>query len=150
MDERGQKQPMCNVTFRDAAAEWKKGFLEWESGVRPDYCGEESRNLEYWEWEGPPPGPREAYRPWRDEEATWWQVWETVSDGTPVTPPFPLVEKLIDYLVIYGDEWDQRAGRGGWSRANAEAFCRDGWAPSIVVVNGRVFDGAREMGDWQT
>jgi hypothetical protein len=24
----------------------------------------------------------------RDKEATWFQAWKTVTEGTPVTPPF--------------------------------------------------------------
>ena len=31
-----------------------------------------------------------------------WQVWETVSGGSPVTPVFASAEELIDYLVENG------------------------------------------------
>lgn len=54
------------------------------------------------------PPEREYYRSWKDEDATWFQVWETVSEGTPVTPPFATKEELIDYLVANGDFWDQK------------------------------------------
>lgn len=50
---------------------------------------------------GPP--QRACYCPWKPEDATWLQVWETVSEGTPVTPPFATRQELVDYLVQHGD-----------------------------------------------
>ena len=81
---------------------------------------------------------------WADgiRKATWWQVYETVSEGTPVSPPFATPDELIDYLVAHGDFWDQQRRERGdtimnndpWSREQAEAFVRGpGWAPSMVV-----------------
>lgn len=123
-------QPMYDRTFAAAVAEWKAGFAKWEEGNRPEDCEDE-----YWEYEGAPP-EREYYRPWSDEEATWFQVWETVSEGTPVTPPFATREELVAHLVANGDDWDQKRGDGGWSRAAAEKFVGEGWAPSMISVTG--------------
>ena len=100
----GQKgfQPMFDSKFEDAAEDWK-------AGERPSYYSEEEGEPkpEFWEYHGMPP-EREDYRSWKDEDATWFQVWETVSEGTPVTPPFATKEELIDYLVANGDFWDQK------------------------------------------
>lgn len=126
-------QPMYDRRFEDAAAKWKAEFLKWEAGERPDYCSEENRTLEFWEWNGEPPD-RTYYRTWRDEEATWFQVWETVSEGTPVTPPFATKDELIDYLATNGDFWDQKRGDGPWDRAAAAKFVGSGWAPTFVVT----------------
>lgn len=52
-----------------------------------------------------------------------WQVWETVSEGSPVTPVFATAELLIDYLV----ESD------GWQRDSAVRFVKAAWAPSLIV-----------------
>lgn len=76
---------------------------------------------------------KERYEPPAGEG---WQVWETVSEGSPVTPVFPTKEALIEYLVQNGDLWDQKRGDGGWSRKNAEHFVNQGWSPSGVVVDG--------------
>ena len=141
-------QPMFNKTFEEAAADWKAGYAAWERGERPDYCGEESKALEFWEYDDGPPD-REYYRPWKDEEATWVQIWETVSEGTPVTPPFATKAELVDYLATNGDFWDQKRGHGPWKRKAAEEFVEAGWAPSMVMVGtpegGKIFmarDGA--------
>jgi hypothetical protein len=86
--------------------------------------------------ESAPPNP-DSYRPKFQTEPTWYQVYETVSEGTPVTPPFATKEELVNYLVEHGDFWDQRRGHGGWSRENAERFVGAGWAPSLVTVVSR-------------
>jgi hypothetical protein len=128
----GRLQPMFDETFEKAAAEWKAEFAKWESGERDSYCSEESKTLEYWEWNGGPPH-RAYYRPWKDEEAVWFQVWETVSEGTPVSPPFATEAELVDYLATNGDFWDQKRGDGPWERAAAASFVGSGLAPSLVV-----------------
>ena len=144
-------QPMRDTTFEDAAAEWKAEFMKWDSGERPAYCSDDSQNMEFWEYEGGPPD-REYHRPWKDEEATWFQVWETVSEGTPVTPPFATQDELIDYLVANGDFWDQRRRAEGssvmncdpWSREDAESFVKgSGWAPSMVMDEKGLRPGVR-------
>lgn len=132
-------QPMYDDTFENAAAEWKREFAEWESGKRPDYCDDESSKLEFWEWHGTHPD-RKYYRPWKNEEATWFQLWETVSEGTPVSPAFEERQELADYLAVNGDYWDQKRGLGGWGQKSADAFVWVGWAPSMIVSNGKVID----------
>ncbi len=132
---------MFDETFGDAAAEWKEGLAAWERGERPDYCGEESRKLEYWEWNGHPPD-RAYYRPWKDEEATWYQLWETVSEGTPVSPPFATQEELIAHLAAHGDGGWGASSPGGWGIERARRFVmNEGWAPSMVVSDGRIVSG---------
>lgn len=136
-------QPMLSSRFEDAVAEWKAEFAKWEAGERPEGYG----YLEFWEYWGMPPD-RRKYRPWANEEATWYQVWETVSEGTPVTPPFATREELIVYLVANGDFWDQlrrkERSRGipqimscePWSRETAENFVNGRGRACSFVING--------------
>lgn len=133
----GRLQPMFDDRFETAVANWKTEFAKWENGERPDYCNDESKTLEFWEWDGGPPD-RAYYRPWKDEDATWLQIWETVSEGTPVTPPFATAVELVDYLAAHGDFWDQKRGDGPWDRANAEKFVNDRWAPSFMVIDSQI------------
>lgn len=79
-------------------------------------------------------GPRsEDYAQFEGAPCDWWQVYETVSEGTPVSPAFATPEELIEHLVANGDDWDQQRGNGGWSRKAAEAFVNEaGWAPSFI------------------
>ncbi len=64
-------------------------------------------------------------------EGEGWQVWETVSEGSPVSPAFATGEELIDWLS------SEAAGREQCARESAEAFVKgSGWVPSMVAVPG--------------
>lgn len=131
----GDLQPMFNERFDNKFAEWLTHFDRLRRGELDD-VERKHYPLGLADWlqdEGQPPDPK-YYRPWKDEEATWFQVWETVTEGTPITPPFATPEELVDYLVANGDFWDQHRGTGGWDRKNALSFVSKGWAPSMVLV----------------
>jgi hypothetical protein len=119
-------RPLYDKPFREVAAEWKADYAAWERGERPGYFdAAESGHLEFWEWENGPPD-REDYRPdWPEGAATAYQMYETVSEGTPVSPVFATEAEIVEWLV----------GQGR-TRHAAEQFVRAGWAPSLVVVNG--------------
>jgi hypothetical protein len=91
------------------------------------------------------------YAQYEGKPLDWWQAYETVSEGTPVSPAFATPEELIEYLVANGDYWDQeRRDRGsstkqGYSRAAAEAFVRCGWAPSAIMAGGKLHEGAEGL-----
>ena len=136
-------QPLYDESFADVARKWKDDYAAWERGERPEYCSEEFGRLEYWEYDGNPPS-RDYYRPsWQPEDATWYQVYETVSEGTPVSPPFATQNELIEYLVEHGDFWDERRGDKGWSRNAAEHFVKS--APSLIVSEHGVESGVEGM-----
>jgi hypothetical protein len=63
-----------------------------------------------------------------------WQVWETVSEGSPITPVFATREELVGHLVSVM----------GWRPDAAETFTSDGWAPSLVMAGGQVMKGAED------
>jgi hypothetical protein len=100
-------------------------------------------------WGGGPQS--ENYAQYDGKPLDWWQAYETVSEGTPVSPAFATPEELIEYLAANGDFWDQRrmaegrGGKAGYSRAAAEAFVRGGWAPSMIIANGKCHEGAEGL-----
>lgn len=153
---RMRKQPMHRGTYAEARAEWLDGLRKWEAGEDPDrekYKNDDGSYQDWWEWNGGPPD-RAYYETWERNEATWFQLWETVSEGSPVTPPFSTKEELAQYLASHGDEWDQQRclnrddcrlfgmeyGKPGWGIERAHAFVNAGWAPSMVVTNGKVLE----------
>jgi hypothetical protein len=155
-------QSMFDENYSDARAEWLEGLRAWEAGEDKDreaYKNDDGTYMDYWEWSGAPP-TRAYYRPWNDDEATWFQLWETVSEGTPVTPPFATQQELADYLAVNGDEWDQSCcndphscalfgltpGKPGWGKEQAEKFVFGaGWAPSMVITGGRLMSGVEAV-----
>lgn len=133
---------MLDQTFAAAVAEWEEGHRRWNAGedpAREQYKNDDGSYQSYAEWNGDKPDDPYYYRPWQDHEATWFQLWETVSEGSPVSPPFATLEELAQHLAKHGDQWDQRRGHGGWGIARARAFCEAGWAPSMMVADGVLY-----------
>jgi hypothetical protein len=135
-DEQGNFIAMYDQDYESRAHEWLQNCVAWDNSTHQDILDDPEMKQKfpfYWEWEGTPPNP-DSYRPKFETKPTWFQVYETVSEGTPVTPPFATKEELVNYLVQHGDFWDQHLGDGGWSRKNAENFVNAGYAPALVTV----------------
>ena len=133
-------QPMFNRGYSEAVDEYRTEFARWRISECPAKC--EDPVAEFEAYYGPAPKP-EYYRTYRLEDATWYQLWETVSEGTPVTPPFATKDELVDYLVAHGDFWDQERRRKGvisvpvgpWKREEAESLVfGSGWRPTLMVM----------------
>lgn len=87
-------------------------YCKYCDGEGHSWPSEEVKTLyENWEKVEPPAG--EGY-----------QVWETVSEGSPISPVFPTKEALISWLL------DQ-----GYSEGAAEKFAEQGHAFSMVMVS---------------
>ena len=130
-DRYGKDIPLHDQSFDEAVKEWKEGYKAWEAGTHEYF----ESGLEFWEWGGDPP-ESQSYRPAFAEEPTWWQVYETVSAGTPATPAFATSDELIYYLCTYGDYGYQHYGYGSIpSREAATAFVDAGSVTSMVVIN---------------
>ncbi|MCW2632089.1 MAG: hypothetical protein JWR88_1051 [Pseudonocardia sp.] len=75
------------------------------------------------------PNPAEYMPVWPEGTELGWCLYQTVSEGSPITPVFPTAEALVEHLCTEGDDWDQTP----WRREAAEAMVADGWAPTFVV-----------------
>jgi len=84
-------------------------------------CDGEGIDLEFqekyenWESTEPPKGPG-------------YQVWETVSEGSPVSPVFENKDDLVFWLV----------GQG-YSEEAARKFSDSGWVPSMIMKEGEMY-----------
>ncbi len=145
-------QPMFDQQYEFAASKWKKNFKKfYKKGL------DKEKDCEFWEYDGSPPD-RDYYRPYKDNEATWFQLYETVSEGTPVSPPFATKEELADYLAEHGDFWDQDRRKTGKSPINCEPWGKaaaykfvfgSGWMPSMAISNGQILTGG-VLAAWET
>lgn len=142
-DDSGAYKPLHDETYKSAADDWKARLAAWENGQRPScFDPDKYAHYEFWEWEDNPP-KRDYYLPEFDAEPAWFQAYETVSEGTPVSPPFETESELVNYLAEHGDFWCQkRPGERPPSRKAAEAFVSGGWVPSMVLSVG---DGQSTM-----
>ena len=141
----GSYQPMRDTVYAERAREWLDECKQWDDGTHPSLVDRPELKAEipfFWEWDGGPPD-HDYYRDAWTEEPTCYQMYETVSEGTPVTPVFETEDELVDYLVNVGTFWNQK-----YSREAAEAFVKTGWAPSFVML--RAESGAMKFADGVT
>lgn len=129
-------QPQYDQTFDLAAKEWKENFLAWEAGHNACFGRprEEDEKEEYWEYNGEPPD-RAYYRPdWPEESRTHLMMYESTSEGTPISPAFETPEELARWLADNGASSfaNMTASYEDWL-----ATCKAGWAPSAMVGGGR-------------
>ena len=87
------------------------------------------------------PDPANYMPVWDDADDLGWCLYETVSEGTPVTPVFATPEELIDHLATVGQDWDQVPLR----REAAETLVRNGSSfGSMIVTGGRVLNSTTD------
>jgi len=150
----GSYQPLYDESYIESINEWIKDHLLWEKGEHPDQKDVDCKRYEHFaEWGGNPTDI-EYFRPnWKEDEMTWIQVYETVSEGTPVTPPFQTKDELINYLIENGDFLDQRRRKEGvslvscdpWTKEQAESFIHRKWAPSGILLDGKYMSGVEGL-----
>ena len=128
----GEYRPLYDEDYETAANEWLANLALWQRGEHPSQPSGYGRY--FWEYDAPPDEDTHRDRKWSADEATHFQMYETVSEGSPVTPSFATTAELVNYLVEIGDFWDQSRGTGGWKREAAKQFVETGWAPSMVVT----------------
>ena len=123
----GHYQPLHDREYEEAAIEYLSAFMAWENGHNPKRATSETRY--YWDWAGPPP-KRDYYRPKWTVEPPAYQVYENVTEGTPVSPVFQTVPALRAWLLEQGH-----------SELAADGFIAERWAPSMVVSSSGITVG---------
>ena len=76
------------------------------------------------------PSVIEAYEAWERTSppvGDGYQIWETVSEGSPISPVFATPEELADWMFINGTNLDSGISKEQWLK-----FITVGWAPSLV------------------
>lgn len=85
----------------------------------------------------------EAWEETEPPEGDGWQLWETVSEGSPISPVFPDAEGLIAWMQTSDAEW---GASGPWSEETARTFVLgSGWAPTFVGSPAGLVDGVTAM-----
>ena len=99
----GKYQPMLNKYYGDALTEWIENHNQWELGTHPDLVRDPSLKTDYpffAMWDGNAPDVDYCQtKKYKDEELTHIQLYENISEGTPVSPVFKAeeLEKLCEY-----------------------------------------------------
>lgn len=137
----GGYQPMFDETFDEALNEWLAELWWWKRGVYVYTWDTDSAVAEphdrprttaaYVERVGGPPQPEFCRPDWPKESRTHWQMYETTSEGTPISPPCATPEELARWLT------DNRASTFGNDTATYDqwlAMIRRGYAPSAIYT----------------
>ena len=107
----------------------KKEFLQMlnEKGLQ--------EALDYY---GQPPDQGDYMPDWPEDQRTHYQMYETCSEGTPISPVMESPEALAHWLA------DNDASSFGSMTATYEEWlrvCRGGWACSAVISDGVIESG---------
>jgi hypothetical protein len=95
------------------------------------------------EGHGVHPDDRAASEAWERTEppaGEGWQIWETVSEGSPITPVFATAGELAEWCVL-NKPWGTDMNYPAWRR-----FIEVGWAPSSIGTEQGVIDGVVAVG----
>ena len=129
---------------------WDIANGKWNDGYRNDYHGgwkpldgdEECDS--YAEWNGDRPDKDDYMPDFTEGEATHYQMYETVSEGTPISPVMGSPEALAKWLV------DNNANAFAGQHASYEAWLRiakGGYACTAVMEGGVVKSGVEAFND---
>lgn len=98
------------ISFLEMLEKWLEKAKAWEKGEHPDQqLGEIAHSVgaisggssfcHYWEWDEHVPDP-DYYMPyWADEERTHYQMYETTTEGTPITPVLSTQEEVARWCA---------------------------------------------------
>lgn len=93
----------------------------------------------------------EAWEPTQPPEGDGWQLWETVSEGSPISPVCAIAEDLARWMSSPAYTWGAvKTDADRPTYETALRFVMAGWAPTLVgspqpgVVSGVEFIGAQD------
>lgn len=148
VDEQGSEIPVHDG-YNKRLSVWEEENQKWTEGLRSDWKGgwrpieEEHRGMTFAEWDGERP-KKEDYMPdWPFEERTHYQMYETCTEGTPISPMMDSPEALARWLADNGASafGDQAASYEQWL-----GMIDEGSAPSMAIVGGVMQSGVALVG----
>jgi len=95
-------KPLYDKDYETAAREWIADYEAFQRGDHPDREFINACCKYYWEYDSPPDENYYRETAWTEAEATCYQVYETVSEGTPVSPVFETKDEMITWLIQQG------------------------------------------------
>lgn len=148
-DDQGNLIPLHDG-FAERLAGWNKGNAKWQEGLRDDWnggwvpIGPEIASKTYEEWDGECPTQSDYMPNWPTEERTHYQMYETCTEGTPISPVMDSPEKLARWLA------DNRASAFGSQTATYEQWLGmigEGSSPSMAIIGGVMQTGVALVGE---
>ena len=139
-DEEEHLIPLFGGSFKECAAQWDEENSQWNKGFYrligdewkpkgPDQTGT------YEEWDGARPEEHQYMPDWPEAERTHYQMYETTTEGTPISPVMETPETLARWLADNNTSAfaDMDATYDQW----LATIKRSGSTPSMVVGPGK-------------
>lgn len=107
-----------------------------------DSCGGDG-----YKWNAGNTVSRERYENWQSyepPEGDGWQLWETVSEGSPISPVFATAQGLAEHMAREGDPVH---GKGMTAQQWLKWITDSGWAPSMIGDAKGLLGGVEAMAD---
>lgn len=151
-DDKGRWIPLHSRDWLAEQAEWDEEFAQWKLGFVRSYAsdgpkyeprGADVTKVRYCDYAGRRPHEEDYMPEWPASERTHLMMYETCTEGTPISPSFATPEELARWLA------DNGASAFGYETATYEqwlATCRRGWAVSAVITSAGIVSGV-EHGD---
>jgi hypothetical protein len=148
-----QFKPLMSGPYSERVAEWTEGAAQWESGLKRDYAtnGWKPKDQDdtgtYAEYDGERPVEADYMPAFAPGTATHLMMYESTSEGTPISPALATPEELARWLS------DNGASTFGDSTGTYEQWlrtCRGGWAPSAVFDQHGLRSGVEALADLES
>ena len=104
-DANGHYIPLFNgESYQAEIREWDEGNKKWSQGLSSDFeggwepIGKEDKKLSFIEYSGPRPKKGDYMPNWTTRINTQYIMYETTTEGTPISPAFSTPEKLAKWL----------------------------------------------------
>jgi hypothetical protein len=114
-----------------AAEKWEKGFVrDYKEYPKINWVEKSPDQIEtYTEWDGGRPSSDDYMPDYSESERTHYQMYETVTEGTPISPVMPTPEDLAHWLADNCAFGDMTASYTQWL-----ATIENGFAPTMILV----------------
>lgn len=127
-NEQGHHIPLFDGSFNKRAAKWDEEAAQWEKGFHRSFIDGkwEPKTADmtgtFADWDGERPDEKDYMPDWSDAERTHYQMYESVTEGKPISPVMETPEALARWLA------DNNASAGPYATATY-----DQWLAMIKV-----------------
>ena len=128
-NENGVYMPMYEEFYNDALNEWLEDHKQWEDGTHPDIIRNPKLKDDYpiyAMWGGNPPDVDYYHtKKYSPEELTHIQLYESTSEGTPLSPLFKAdeFEKLCEWAAEHATTFaSYKATKEQWMQMLTDNF----------------------------
>ncbi len=146
----GRYKSLHGGSYAKACADWDEENAKWSEGLRKSWTRDGDKwephnytdGMTYPDYAGERPVAEDYMPDWPDSERTHLMMYETTSEGTPLSPAFETPEELARWLA------DNNASAFGSDGAPYEHWlpiCKGGWAPSGMIVGNTIMSGVSGM-----